>query len=117
MQSTQTVPHVIAFPQTSPVEKITQLELDMLLNLRLRASQLETQIESAEKSIIDRLRGGTIVEDGNHVAEVKRTARRSPAWKQITRRLAKRLGLDPDQYCSNVIAHTKPSESFSLIVA
>ena len=118
MAATQIVSHVVPFQQSVPAtESITQFEIGALLSLHARLAQLKSQVESAEESIICRLRAGAAVEPGQHAAEVGRNLRRSPSWKNIARRLAKRLGLDPDQYCSNVIAHTKPSESFSLEIS
>ena len=111
--ATKSIPFVVP-AQHLPAEPITQFELGALLSLNARLAQLKSQVESAEESIIARLRAGAAVEPGPRTAEVKRNLRRTPSWKNIARRLAKRLGLDPDQYYGNVIAHTKPSENFSL---
>jgi hypothetical protein len=116
--ATQTiaVPHVISFPAVQPPEKITQSELELLLALRHRAAQLDRQVTAAEISIMDRLRIGASVEDGQHSASIKESNRRSVGWKEIAERLAVRaFGQKKGKlYCARVLAATKPSTSFSF---
>jgi hypothetical protein len=102
------------FSQLHPAEQISQFELAALLSLRHRSEQLEEEIKKAEGSLISRLRAGAPIEPGEREVEVRRSLRRAPSWKSVTKRLARRLGLDPDAYVSGVIVRTRPSESFSL---
>lgn len=105
---------VIEFPHV-PTE-ISQAELAEFVSAQKTLEKLQKHVDTLESSLLARLRTGVAVEVGKHSAEVKRSTRRSAAWKEIVKRLAGRLGMDGDAYCSNVIAHTKPSESFSLEV-
>ena len=115
--ATQTVPHVIAFPQTPPaVEKISQEELGLLLSLRGRLKQFQVQIATEEESLKVRLEAGAIVEPGDHFAEIKEHSRRNVAWKAVVIRLALRLKMDGEAYCERVLAATKPTKSVSLEV-
>jgi hypothetical protein len=68
---------VIPFPAVQVPQTVTQTELELVRALRSRAAQLEAQIESAETSILARLRTGASVEDGTHTASVKESSRRS----------------------------------------
>jgi hypothetical protein len=58
MVSTQIVSHVVPFPQLVPANQISQIELALLLSLRGRLSQLESQIATAEESLRARLEAG-----------------------------------------------------------
>src|SRR6185437_7862415 len=108
---------VLQFPKQTPTDCISQQELSGLLSARTTLAKLQEHVDTLETSLLARLRAGSAVDEGDLSAEVKRSTRRSPAWKEIVKRLAGRLGLDGDAYCSNVIAHTKPSESFSLEIS
>lgn len=110
--ATQTLavpPTILQFPQVS-LDQISQAELAEFIE------KLQKHVDTFESNLLARLRTGVAVEAGEHSAEVKRGTRRSPAWKEVVKRLSGRLGMDGDAYCSNVIAHTKPTESFSLEV-
>jgi hypothetical protein len=98
---------VLQFPKQIPADCISQQELTGLLSARTTLAKLREHVDTLEASLLDRLRAGAVIDDGELSAEVKRSTRRSPAWKEIVRRLAGRLGLDGDAY-------TNPSESFSL---
>jgi hypothetical protein len=108
-------PSVISFPAAVQIpQPFTQIELELLLSLRGRAAQIET----AETSILARLRSGAAVEEGEHTASAKESNRRSVSWREVAERLAirafgKRKG---ELYCPSVLASTKPSPSFSLEV-
>jgi hypothetical protein len=95
---------------------VAQLELAMLLSLRSRLHQLQEQVESAEKSIKTRLETGAMLEPGDHRAELKENFRRNVSWKDVTVRLAKRLKMDGEAYCSKVLNSTKPTRSVSLVI-
>jgi hypothetical protein len=110
---TISAPATLHFPQIS-TDHVSQDELAQFLAARKTLDKLQQHVDGLEASLLSRLRSGAAVEDGEHVAEVARSIRRSPSWKNVTKRLAKRLGIDPDSFCSRVIARTKPSESFSL---
>ena len=109
---------VISFPAIQIPEPVTQSELALLVSLSARAKQIEKQIEDAESSIMERLQAGASVEEGEHVAGIKETSRRSVSWREVAERLAvrafgKRKG---ELYCPRVLAHTEPSTSLSLVV-
>lgn len=113
--ATQTVSHaVLAFPQQAPADQISQSELSEFLAARKTLAKLTKHVADLESAMLARLQAGARVEDGPHTASAKRSTRRYPAWKEIVKRLAGRLDMDGDAYCSNVIAHTKPTESFSI---
>ena len=115
--ATQTVPHVLPFPQSVPaIEHINQVELELLLSLRGRLKQLQEQIATEEESLKARLLAGAVIERGDHVAELKEGSRRSVAWKDVCIRLADRLKLDGEMYCARVLAATKPTKTVSLEV-
>ncbi|MGH9682299.1 MAG: hypothetical protein ACRD4S_01635 [Candidatus Acidiferrales bacterium] len=117
MAASHSISHVVPFPQPIPaVEKITQAELSHFVIVRNTLELLRDETEAIERDLLARLDSGAAVQSGIHIAEVKENIRRSPSWKEIVKRLAQRLDLDPDAYCSNVIAHTKPTRTVSLIV-
>lgn len=106
---------VLQFPEV-PADQISQSELAEFVGAQKTLEKLQRHVDSLEAALLSRLRAGATVEAGECSAEIKRATRRSPSWKEIVKRLAGRLGMDGDAYCSNVIAHTKPTESFSLEV-
>lgn len=106
---------VLQFPSASP-DQISQVELAEFIGAQKTLDALRRHVDTLESNLLSRLCGGASVEAGEHAAEAKRSTRRSPCWKEIVKRLAGRLGMDGDAYCSNVIAHTKPTETFSLEV-
>jgi hypothetical protein len=115
--ATQTLPHVVPFPQSVPaVELISQNELALLLSLRGRLKQIQEQVAAEEESLKTRLEAGAVVEAGDHSATLRENLRRNVSWKDVVCRLAERLGYDPDAYTSSVLTHTKPTRSISLIV-
>ena len=116
MQATQIVSHVVPFPQSVPANQnqISQVELQLLLSLRGRLSQLESQIATAEESLKARLESGAVIEPGDHTAELKSNSRRNVAWKDVAKRLAERLKLDGEMYCARVLAATRPTKTVSL---
>lgn len=117
MAATPNVSPFVVRPQVVPaVEVISQEELGLLLSLRGRLSQLNSQVETAEASIKERLQQGATVEPGDHTATVKEQFRRNVAWKDVAVRLANRLKLDGTLYCARVLSATKPTRSISLIV-
>jgi hypothetical protein len=115
--ATQTVPHVVSFPQSVPAkETITQTELGLFLSLCARLSELEKQISAEEQSLRARLESGVSVEAGRYTAELRENFRRNVSWKHVAIRLANRLKLDGQVYCARVLASTKPSRTVNLIV-
>ncbi len=104
---------VVPFPAP---QAITQLELTTLLSLRGRLSQIEEQVEAAERSIKARLETGASLEPGDHRAELKENLRRNVSWKTVVERLAERLKLDGQLYCARVLASTKPTKTVALII-
>jgi hypothetical protein len=115
--ATQTLPHVVQFPQSVPaIEPITQLELELFLSLSNRLKKLEAEVAAEEAALKARLESGASVDPGVHVAELKEGFRRNVAWKDVVIRLAERLKLNGESYCAKVLAATKPSRTVSLIV-
>jgi hypothetical protein len=113
--ATQTLPHVVRFPQSVPaIEPISQTELGLVLSLRDRLKRLEIDLAAAEDSIKARLEAGAEVEVGDHVAELRESFRRSPSWKKIVIRLATRLKYHGERYVDRVLASTKPTRTVSL---
>lgn len=107
---------VISFPAVQIPQTVTQSELELLLSLRNRAARLEAEIDSAETSVLVRLRMGAGVEDGQHSASIKESSRRSVSWRDVAERLAIRaFGQHKGElYCPRVLAAAKPSQSYSL---
>jgi hypothetical protein len=114
--ATIAAPATLHFPQV-PTDQISQEELSDFVAAQKTLEKLQAHVDGLRSSLLTRLRAGVTVEDGEHTAEVARSVRRSPSWKSVTRRLAKRLGIDPDAFCSRVIARTQPSESFSVQIS
>lgn len=114
--ATQTLPHVVSFPQSAPAVEISQAELVELIEARNVAAQLQKQIEQMESGVQARLEAGASVEPGVHVASLKESSRRTVAWKDVAIRLAERLKIDGEAYCARVLAATKPTRTVSLIV-
>jgi hypothetical protein len=116
MAATQTISvpsAVLQFPQV-PADQISQQELSEFIGARRTLEKLQKHVDRLEEGILARVRAGVEIEPVRLCVEAKRSTRRSPSWKEIVKRLAGRLGMDGDAYCSNVISHTKRSESFSL---
>lgn len=102
--------------QAASARPITQHEITDLIELRNVQAEIEKCVNAKESDLLTRLLAGAPVQPGVHVADAKKNYRRSPAWKDVARELAEMHGLDADAFCSQVIAGTKPSESFSLEV-
>ena len=116
--ASQIVSSVVPFPQSVPAkEPITQLEIELLLSLRGRLAQLQSQVETEEAAFRARLEAGASVEPGARGAELKESWRRNVSWKSVCIRLAKRLRLDGAAYCARVLASTKPTRSVSLEIS
>ncbi len=119
--ATQTLPHVVSFPQSVPAEaipvrEVSQRELIDLIEASNVLSALTQRVDSLESDIKARLEKGASIEPGVHTAELKEGFRRSVAWKEVVIRFAKRLKLDGERYCDKLLARTKPSRSVSLVV-
>ena len=106
--ATATVPQVVPFRQ--PTESITQTELSLLLSLKARARELESQIQENEELLKTRFASGAEVESGLLRAFLKTIERRSVAWKAVVER---ELGED---YARRVLAATRPDTFTHLIV-
>jgi hypothetical protein len=87
-----------------------------LLSLRGRLQQIQDQAVAEEELLKTRLEAGAVIEPGDHSAVLHENLRRNVSWKDVVCRLAERLGYDPDAYTSNVLTHTKPTRSISLIL-
>ena len=95
-------------------EPISQAEIALLLSLRGRLHQLEAQVESAEKSILQRLQNGAGVELGDYSATLHTSFRRNVSWKSACERLAERFKLDGAAFTARVLAATKQTPIVSL---
>jgi hypothetical protein len=112
--ATKAIPFVVR-PQVVPApEVISQTELTLLLSLRGRLSQLESEVETAEQSIKQRLTQGASVEPGDHIAMLETSYRRNVSWKSVAERLAFRFKLDGKAFTSRVLAATRPTPAMSL---
>src|SRR5882724_12771530 len=110
---TQSKLAVVPFPAP---QAISQLELVTFLSLKGRLRQLQSQVEQAEQSIKTRLETGAMLEPGDHRAELKENFRRNVSWKDVVVRLAERLRMDGEAYCTKVLSSTKPSRTVSLVI-
>lgn len=104
---------ILHFPQV-PADQISQEELAEFIGAQKTLEKLTRLVQDSETSLLARLRNGAAIQTGKYLLEAKRTTHRSPDWKDVATRLAVRLGLDGDAFCSRVIARTQPNESFSL---
>ena len=82
MAATQTVQHVVSFPQSVPAPPISQLELELLISLRNRVKQIQEQLANEEATLQARLEAGVAIEAGPHKAELKEGFRRNVSWKR-----------------------------------
>jgi hypothetical protein len=112
--ATKAIPFVVPAQPSPNVETISQNELTLLLSLRGRLHQLESQVESAEQSIKQRLQSGASVEPGDHTATIATSYRRNVSWKSVAERLADRFKLDGKAFCARVLAATRPTPAVSL---
>jgi len=108
----QSIPFVVPAQLSPQTETISQAELTLLLSLRSRLSQLESQVETAELSIQQRLEHGATVEPGDHTATLETSYRRNVSWKSVAERLANRFKLYG--YVARVLAATRPTPVVSL---
>jgi hypothetical protein len=104
---------IVPFPAP---QAVTQLELATLLALRGRLHQVEAQVEEATQSIKTRFETGAFLEPGDHRAELKENFRCNVSWKDVVVRLAERLRMDGEAYCTKVLSSTKPSRTVSLVI-
>ncbi len=116
--NTPSITNVIPIKSPSFPQTITQLEINLILELRRRADQLQQQVDEAERSVRARLEAGTGVEPGQHTALLKENLRRNVAWREVSERLADRLyGRDAGRgYCDRVLHSTKPTRTVSLAI-
>ena len=116
--ATQTLPHVVSFPQSVLATELSQQELVNLIEARNFLSQLEAQVESIESDLKARLEAGATVEQGVHVANLKEVFRRNVAWRGISEGLADQLygAGKGEPYCETVLQSTQPNRIVSLIV-
>jgi hypothetical protein len=84
----------------------------LLLSLRGQLHQLESQVETADQSIKQRLEQGASVEPGDHTAKLETSYRRNVSWKSVAERLSDRFKLYG--YVARVLAATRPTPVVSL---
>jgi len=112
--ASKAIPFIVP-PQVVPApEVISQTELSLLLSLRGRLHQLESEVESAEQSVKQRLELGASIEAGNHTAELKTSYRRNVSWKGVAEKLANRFKLNGEAFVARVLAATRPTSAVSL---
>ena len=106
-------------PETphKPPQEITQGDLSYILATRMEVDRLKTNLAEAEESVKSRLEAGASVQYGAFRTWLKENLRRNVAWKSVVVRLANRLGLNGEAYCSNVLGNTKPTRVVSLHIA
>lgn len=104
---------IVPFPATT---EISQAEIVALLTLQAQINRLKERAAADEKSIMDRLQSGALVEEGAHVARIKEGSRANVAWKDKAIDLASRLGMDGKAWAQNVLSHTAKSTTKSLYV-
>jgi len=116
--ATQTLPHVVPFPQSVPAKEISQQDLIDLIEARNTLDALKKHVESLESGLKVRLEAGVNVEQGVHVASLKEAFRRSVAWREVSQGLADQLyGIGRgESYCESVLTSTQPTRSLSLVV-
>ena len=112
--ATKAIPFIVPAQPSPQIEAISQNELALLLSLRGRLHQLQSQVDAAEQSIKERLQHGAGIEPGDHVATLDTSYRRNVSWKRVTERLADRLKLDGKAFAARVLAATKPTPVVSL---
>jgi hypothetical protein len=110
--ASKAIPFVVTAQPSPNVETISQAELTLLLSLRGRLHQLESQVETAELSIKERLEQDASVEPGDHTATLETSYRRNVSWKSVAERLANRFKLYG--YVARVLAATRPTPVVSL---
>jgi hypothetical protein len=110
----QSIPFVVPAQPSPIIETISQTELTLLLSLRGRLHQLESQCETAEQSIKQRLEQGASVEPGDHTAKLETSYRRNVSWKSVAERLADRFKLNGKAFVARVLAATRPTPVVSL---
>lgn len=98
------------------VEKISQSQLVEFIEAQNVLARLQERVDEMSESIRTRLEAGADVQPGVHVASLKEGSRRNVAWKDVVVRLAEKLGYDSGAYCANVLVHTKPTRTVSLVV-
>jgi hypothetical protein len=116
--ATQTLPHVVSFPQSVSATELSQQELVNLIEARNVLSQLEAQVESMESDLKARLEAGATFQRGVHIANLKEVFRRNVAWRGISEGLADQLyGVGKGEpYCETVLQFTQPNRIVSLVV-
>jgi hypothetical protein len=106
-----------------PPQFITQGMLREIVILRQQVEEIEKAVSEREGLIFQALTQGREVEAGIIKAYLKEIpGRRTPQWKEVTKRLADRLhDLDAkhptgEGYVNLVIENTKPSEATKRLV-
>jgi hypothetical protein len=112
--ASKAIPFVVPAQLSPKTETISQTELTLLLSLRGRLHQLESQVETAEQSIKQRLEQGAAVEPGDHTAKIETSYRRNVSWKSVAERLADRFKLNGEAFVARVLAATRPTPAISL---
>lgn len=112
--ASKAIPFVVPTQPSPDVETISQAELTLFLSLRDGLYQLESQVESAEQSIRQRLEQGASVEPGDHIAKLDTSSRRNVSWKSVAERLADRFKLNGKAFVARVLAATRPTPVTSL---
>jgi len=92
------------------MKKITQKTLAHYATLVNQIQSLSDEAKEIKGDLIDSLNKGIKVENGPRIAKVTAVEKRFVSWKNVVIRL-KSVG-----YIEQVLASTKPSTSFKLVV-
>jgi hypothetical protein len=97
---------------------ITQKTLSQLLKKRAKLESASKEVDTLEKTLLQRLKDGDRVKPGILVAEIKRIERRSVAWRPtFEREISKRDGEGKgEELADRILAATKASVFENLVV-
>jgi hypothetical protein len=106
--------HAIPFPQ-----QITQVQLTRVISIRNMIESLKGDLEVVETQVKSALEAGVPIEPGVHIARLRDCFRRTVSWREVAERLAERIwgAGRGEAYCANVLEHTAPSRTVSLVVS
>jgi len=108
---------VVPFPAPTPVtQQISQVDLEEYILLKRCAREAQERFDTKDADLRLKLETGSAVEKGVHVARLEERFRKNVSWKDVVIRLADRLNLCGEAYCTKVLNSTKPTRSVSLVI-
>jgi hypothetical protein len=111
MHTQSVTPHAIPFPVVNSTNRISQVNLTHIIELRRQIGLLESSLTVAESEVKIALEAGTEVEVGLFRASLKVTKRRNVSWKNVVERELS------EDYAARVLAATHPDSYASLEVS